>query len=296
MIRTHSLEAALDADLERVQTGLERAGTAAERQEHRKREQRKTLTRWVNGKLKATGKKPVADVVHAFRDGVGLAALLEALYTDVHGLYDSMKLDHDELFAMKIQNVKSCFRVIEEYDLKTTGLAPIDFVQEKSKFVGTFCWELMRKVERLPKISQDSDKIPSKLLAWLNGELGEPWLAAGEAPVALPDDFRSGRVLCSLFESRHPIVPSIGEDVSPTERNEAALAAFRSKYGICEVRAVLGGPGVGWKHALTLSLCCGVLCVVLPNKARGCAADRGGGGGHAEFDGLSLPHKGRLGE
>ena len=240
MQRTKSLQAVLEDDLARVEletvnSGLEKTGTAAERQERRKAQQRETLRRWVNSKLKATGQKEVDDVVHAFRDGVALAALLEALYTDVQGLRDAMKVDHDELNAFKMQNVKKCFAVIEEYGLKTTGLAPVDFVNEERKFVGTFCWELMRKVERLPKISQDSDKIPARLLMWLNEELGEPWLEAGEMVVTTPEQFCSGKVLCALFESRHPIVPPIGPGVSAAERNEAALAAFRKKYGICEV-------------------------------------------------------------
>lgn len=254
------LEQQLDDDIEKVSaelgegsaelgegplgTGLGRSSiqgeSALERQQRKKKQQRHTLMLWVNAKLKATGQPPVADLIEGLNDGVVLAALLESLFTDVNGLREQMVVDHGDMPSFKLQNVQRCFRVIEQYGLKTTGLAPIDFVNEKAKFVGTFCWELMRKVERLPKISQDSDKIPKSILRWLNAELGEAWLAKQDwlmsegGEVIGPEDFQNGRVLAALFETRHPIAPAIGEGVSDQARNDMALAAFRKQYGITE--------------------------------------------------------------
>ena len=151
-----------------------------------------------------------------------------------------LNLDHNGNALYKLENVGLCMEVIERYKIATTGLATRDFVEKKEKFVLTFVWELMRKVEHLDRINQNATRIPEKLLKWVRLQVsrdGKPSARKrgtikghSELQVKNMSSFSDGKVLSALFRSRHPLAqdPSLSRE----EMIGVALEAISNEYGV----------------------------------------------------------------
>jgi len=88
-------------------------------------------------------------------------------------------------------------------------LTPVDFVNKNEKHVIAFLWNLMRRVERIGRINQSIDKLPRKLIAWVQNEVGEEYTIEAARDI-------NGDVLAALLHSRRPSLITLTLNVTLT--------------------------------------------------------------------------------